>query len=198
MLTTNIYTTKYNNNRDNLKMGEKAELKFIDVAIKFGWDLTQSALEEDKRKHWDYIISKDGKEYKVDVKAMKRLAKHVGEPQDEWIWIELQGWGNPGWLYGGIADLIAFEMKYGFLIVKREDIKKIILEKVDLYTKVANAEDAKYKLHKRNTGDISTMVRAEDLEEVVWERWIYGNTDNNSEKIFLDKNRKQMQTDSRI
>lgn len=167
----NTYKCEYDTNNTG-KMGVDAEVKFEKIAVQRGWKFIPATVDEDRKEHWDCTISNGINQYKVDVKAMKRLYRYDKEPQDEWLWIELKGWGynNDGWLYGK-ADIIAFEMSYGFLLVKRKDIKKVVLNKVDLTARVTNSIDAKYKTYKRHTGDLSTLIQAKDLEEVEHIKW---------------------------
>lgn len=167
----NSYKCIYDTNNTG-KMGTNAELKFEQVAQQYGWKIISAEKREDIKEHWDYKIIKNNLEYKVDVKAMKRLYRYDENTQDKWLWIELKGWGynNDGWLYGK-ADIIAFEMSYGFLLVKRSDLKKIVLEKVDMSNKVTNSIDAKYKLYERHTKDISTLIQAKDVESVRHVKW---------------------------
>lgn len=112
-------------NRDSLELGENAQNKFKKMAETKGWTVTDASSQEDIDEHWDFLIKKDDKNTKVDVKAMKRINRNDANLQDEFTWIEIHGVrpNDEGWLYGGKADHLAFETKTGFIIVIRRNYK---------------------------------------------------------------------------
>jgi len=94
--------------------------------------------------------------------------------QDEWIWIELHGVRehDRGWLYDGKADLIAFEKKGAFVIVRRDDLTKLVEQLVDMNTTVYLAKDARYKVYSRpGRPDKITMIETEKLAGIRWDEW---------------------------
>ncbi|MBN2092116.1 hypothetical protein JW964_21030, partial [candidate division KSB1 bacterium] len=120
-------------NKDSLEIGEKAEQLFTKIAIQKGWKVTPAPSKSNIDDHWDLLLEKGDKKFTIDVKAMKRLRRQDLQVQDEWIWIELHGVRvqDPGWLLAGKADLLAFEKKDSFLIVKRTDLIKFLPQLVD-------------------------------------------------------------------
>lgn len=169
-----IAPNKFDKNGLNLKQGLQAEHLFAQIARAKGWEIYEPSSYQDINEHWDMEIRKGEESYKVDVKAMKRLNRSNSAPQDEWHWIELHGVrkNDEGWLYGGKADLIAFETKSSFIIVKREDLIKFIEDKVDFSTKVSSSYDAKYKIYQRkNRYDKLTLVKTDDLRKIKWNEW---------------------------
>ena len=55
-----------------------------------GWTVTVASSQEDDE-HWDFLLKKDDKNTKVDVKAMKRINRNDANLQDEYTWIEIHG-----------------------------------------------------------------------------------------------------------
>ena len=93
--------------------------------------------------------------------------------QDEHVWIELHGVrkDDNGWLYGK-ADLIAFELKNSFRIVRRADLLSLVKNLVDFNTRVEKPIEALYKLYSRSgRSDSLTIIRAEDLLKITSLEW---------------------------
>lgn len=116
-------------NRGCMEMDDLTTSIFIFEAGKRGWSVTRANKRQDIDEHWDWLISKDGKEFKVDIKSLKRVDSNK-EPDDSMICLEYTNVnGDPGWLRGK-ADFICFMIKEGLLFVKREDLlaysKKIV------------------------------------------------------------------------
>ena len=107
----NKYDTK-----DCLNLGDRAEVIFKKIARSKGWDVKEATERQNIDEHWDYLIKKDSKSFKVDVKAMKRISRSNQDVQDSWFWVEFHGVRSydRGWLYDGKADLIAVERKIHF------------------------------------------------------------------------------------
>ena len=77
-----------------------------------------------------------------------------------------------GWLYDGKADLIAFEKKGAFVIVRRDDLTKLVEQLVDMNTTVYLAKDARYKVYSRpGRPDKITMIETEKLAGIRWDEW---------------------------
>lgn len=169
--------TKNSRNRfdkkDSLELGQRAEDAFARIASQRGWKVESAPERGNIDDHYDYVISKEGQTFKVEVKSKKRISRSDGGTQDELIWVELHGVRekDPGWLFGK-ADLIAFELKSSFRIVKRKDLLKRINELLDFSKYVDKPEDALYKQYSRpGRPDLLTMIKVEDLREVIWEEW---------------------------
>jgi len=136
-----VKKNKYDPTGENLKRGKKAENAFKEILKKHGFNPIPSTEQEDINEHWDFKIKKKGKEYKIDVKSMKKIGRKDEEVQDRWHWIELHGVrkNDKGWLYGGKADFIAFETKESFLIVRRLNFANICLGGANVPEKMENS-----------------------------------------------------------
>jgi hypothetical protein len=170
--------TKNSRNRfdkkDSLELGRRAEDAFARLAIQHGFTVTASSGKENKDEHIDYIIERNGKSKKVDVKSLKRKSRADKELQDEFLWIELHSVrkNNKGWLYDGNADLIAFELSKSFRLVERLELIKLVQKLVDFETKVTSSKDALYKVYSRkDRPDLLTMIKSDDLSEIKYVDW---------------------------
>jgi hypothetical protein len=169
--------TKNSRNRydkkDSLELGQKAESLFAKSALKHGWEVEPAPEDGNKNEHYDYIMRKDGRSLMVEVKSLKRMGRKDSEVQDEHIWIELHGVrkDDQGWLYGR-ADLIAFELKNSFRIVRRTDLLDLVKKLVDFNTKVEKSSQALYKLYSRSgRSDSLTIIKANDLLRITSLEW---------------------------
>jgi hypothetical protein len=165
----NRYDTK-----DSLELGRRAEDRFARLAVKHGFKITASSGRANMDGHFDYVMERDGKAYKVDVKSRKRVAREENETQDQFIWIELHGVrkDDRGWLYDGQADLIAFELTQSFRVVDRLELIALVEQLVNLEEKVSSAKDALYKVYSRKRRpDLLTMIRSEDLKGIRHAEW---------------------------
>jgi hypothetical protein len=78
---------------------------------------------------------------------------------------------DQGWLYGK-ADLIAFELKNSFRIVRRTELLDLVEKLVDFNTKVEKSRQALYKLYSRSgRSDSLTMIKANDLLKITSLEW---------------------------
>jgi len=169
--------TKNSRNRydkkDSLELGQNAESLFAKSALKHGWLIEPASEDSNKNEHFDYIMSKDGRSLNVEVKSRKRMGRKDSAVQDEHVWIELHGVrkDDNGWLYGK-ADLIAFELKNSFRIVRRADLLSLVKNLVDFNTRVEKPTEALYKLYSRSgRSDSLTIIRAEDLLKITSLEW---------------------------
>jgi hypothetical protein len=63
-------------------------------------------------------------------------------------------------------------MNASFRIVKRLDLVALVCKSIDYKSKVNSPQDALYKAYSGSgRSDILTMLRYEDLKEVLWEEW---------------------------
>ncbi|MBC8263753.1 MAG: hypothetical protein H8E47_06485 [Anaerolineales bacterium] len=161
--------------RDCLEIGQRAEAVFARIAVQKGWKVTAASNYANINDHWDLLIQKGTEGYRVDVKGMKRLSRRDSNVQDEWIWIELHGVRehDRGWLYDGKAELMAFEKKGSFVIVKRDDLIKLVEQLVDLNTTIHSARAARYRVYSRpGRPDRITMIETEKLKSIEWDEWL--------------------------
>jgi hypothetical protein len=170
--------TKNSRNRfdkkDSLELGRRAEDAFARLAIGHGFKVTASSEMGNIDEHFDYVIERDGKSKKVDVKSIKRKSRGDKEFQDQFLWIELHSVreNNKGWLYAGKADLIAFELKKSFRMVERLELIKLVEKLVDFEAKATTSKDALYKVYSRKDRfDWLTMIRSEDLLGIKYVDW---------------------------
>lgn len=115
-------------------MGRDAAERFIKMAKDRGFDVTLANSQQDRLEHWDVCITKPdlGIDTKIEIKSMKRKNRWDNKPQSEWICVELKGiTGYPGWLYGK-ADVMAFEIETGFLLVAREELVEVVEKNIDV------------------------------------------------------------------
>jgi len=157
-----------------LEIGQKAEDVFASIATERGWKVTVASNYANIHDHWDLLIEKGAERYRVDVKGMKRLSRHDVSVQDQWMWIELHGVRehDRGWLYDGKAELIAFETKASFIIVRRNDLIKLVEQLVDMNATARPAKQARYKVYSRpGRPDKITMMETEKLAGIRWDEW---------------------------
>lgn len=169
--------TKNSRNRydrkDSLELGQSAESLFAKSAIKHGWVVVPASEESNINEHFDYIMSRDKKSLKVEVKSRKRMRRGDPELQDEYLWVEIHGVrkNDQGWLYGD-ADLIAFEMTNSFRLVRRADLARLIGRLVDFNEMVDTPKDALYKLYsRRDRHDLLAMIKTDDLLQITALDW---------------------------
>lgn len=158
--------------KDSLELGQDAESRFATVAQQKGWAVVEASKEANIEDHYDYEISKDGHQYRVDVKSKKRVSRKTKTVQDDFIWVEFRTVRDTkGWLFGS-ADLIAFENQNGFKIVERKALVRLINRLVKLHVKVSKPGDALYKVYTRKgRPDEITLIKASDLDSILWDEW---------------------------
>lgn len=159
--------------KDSLELGRSAESSFAQTAVKHGWTVEPASKESNINEHFDYIMNKDGKSFRVEVKSRKRMGRGDMDVQDDYVWVEIHGVrkDDQGWLYGN-ADLIAFEMTTSFRLVRRADLAALIGKLVDFNAMVDAPKDALYKLYSRaGRHDLLTMIRSSDLKKITSLEW---------------------------
>jgi hypothetical protein len=134
--------------------------EFAWLAERRGWTVTRASGAQDRGEHWDVCIQRGGQSYRVDVKARSKIQRRDPLPQDTWHWVELRGIVDDGWLFGGKADLIAFQTSDSFVLVPRGDLALHVRYHVDPEDAVADPRRSAYRVyHRRDTGE-STRPRA--------------------------------------
>jgi hypothetical protein len=85
------------------------------------------------------------------------------------IWIELHGsWpDNNGWLYDGKSDLLAFETKESFVLVKRSALIELVESKVDKNKRVHNSSEALYCIYNRRGFEQLTFLSIYDIVDIM-------------------------------
>jgi len=159
--------------KDSLELGEKAEELFVEIARKSGWQVSDSSKDENINEHWDFRIVKDELDFRVEVKAAKRIHRNDRGVQFEYTWVEIHGVRpkDTGWLFGK-ADLIAFEKETSFIFIKRLDLLAVVNKKVNLVAKVSDPRDALYKIYMRDKRkDKLTLLPSNDIEEIKFMEW---------------------------
>lgn len=160
--------------KDSLEIGESAQSHFAKMARRKSWQVTPAPGECDRNEHWDFLIEKGKRKFKVDVKSRKRIGRGDVAFQDEWIWIELHSVrkNDAGWLYGGSSDLIAFETKDSFVMVRRGDLIRLVEKLVDFNSRVSASKDAKYKIYRRrNRPDKITLIELAKVKTLKFAEW---------------------------
>lgn len=152
-------------------IGNIGEDTFTKQAKSRGYTTVKALKEQDMYGHYDIIISKDDKSFKVDVKGLKRKYRDGPIITDE-MWIEFYNVrGALGWIYGS-GDWIAQQTDTStFYIFDRTDLIKQInpLVKWNLPV-VKSPSQALYRLYQRwNRQDIVTKIKLEDVKPLyIW------------------------------
>lgn len=146
--------------------GTQAEKLFLKTANEYNCKLIRKANpNEDKFEHWDFLLSKNEKQFTIDIKAHKHEYRN-GPLLKYWFWFEFKNVkGNKGWLFGQ-ADYIAFEYFGKFLLYNRKELAKIVVSLVDTKCLVKKPKEAKYKLYQRHgREDQVSLIKISDLPE---------------------------------
>jgi hypothetical protein len=153
--------------RASVMSGAEAEVTFRQAITMAGWRILAKATDQqDRSEHWDFKIGKGSEVYTVDVKAMKSLQRG-GDTQDQYICCELHGTAphSLGWLYGGKADLIAFQFAGGFYLVSRVRLGALVKKLVRLGDVVFNSAEAIYRVYSRKENEWVSWIRTSDLHK---------------------------------
>lgn len=144
--------------------GLEKELNFKKIAEKNGFFCEKSKKNQDIYEHWDFNITKDNVNLKVDVKGIKKIDRNDSDPQDTWIWLEIMNVnGEKGWCYGE-NDGIFFETFKKWFFVKKEVLQKIIENKVKKEL-VDDPNLAYYKCYRRHgRKDVTTLIKTSDIK----------------------------------
>ena len=167
-----MFRNQYDSNH-SFELGEEAEKEFCRLAIENGFTVFPAVAYTDMHEHIDFIICKcTEREYSVDVKGMKRISRN-GEPQDKQIWIELHGVNkdNEGWLYGGKAYFIAFQMEFGFYLVRRTDLIGLVEKYVHFDVIVDYPEQAQFCVYQRLGREDKLTLIPSCLLKTIWNRF---------------------------
>lgn len=146
-----------------LNAGLKAEISFVDVANKKGYEVLNATKDANIHKHIDLYLTRHENVISVDVKSRKKLSRRDNEYNDDLTWIEFKNVrGNDGWLYGK-ADKIVFEREKDFVLVDRAMLQHFCEQKVSEVF-VSTSKEALYKKYQRpNRKDVITLVKLDDV-----------------------------------
>jgi hypothetical protein len=158
--------------------------EFAQVAERRGWAVTRASVAQDRGEHWDVCIERGEESYRVDVKARSKIRRRDPIPQDVWHWVELRGIVDDGWLFGGKADLIAFQTSDSFVLVRRGELAAHVRYHVDPEDTVADPRRSEYRVyHRRDTSEsararatgsdrgILTLIPTGRLRQLAYEEW---------------------------
>jgi len=168
--------TKFKHNLDNHNcsdMGFSAEVIFKKLAEEKGYSLRVAGREE-QYSHVDFILNKDGKEWRVDVKGAKRKKRTDESVDYSVIWCELKnGNGGEGWLSKeNGASHIAFELENEFILVGRKDLLGLVEKICNLEKMVGQSKNALYCGYKRfGRRDLLSLIKTEDLKQIHHSTW---------------------------
>lgn len=144
MATANEYTNDF-----SLNNGQNAENAFAVLAISKGYLVRESNPNEDRIGHYDFTLSKGGKNLKVEVKSKKMFRiLHKGRMIADFFLVEFLGVaGFAGWTYGK-ADVFAFEWDNGFYLVPSRTFREVA-EKLCTNEWVTDKKNMLYKRYGR-------------------------------------------------
>lgn len=137
--------------------------------------LKRATKQQDMFDHIDWFAG----EHSYDVKSLKKRRAKDNTVDSTIVWIEFKNVrGNLGWLYGK-AQRIAFELEDEFIIVNREDLRKVA-ESLTIKKYVTSPEP--YHLYGRTfthqqeiekgyrCQDVMTFLYLSDIEEIIVDR----------------------------
>ena len=168
--------TKFKHNLDNhdcADRGFSAEVIFKQLAEEKGYSV-KIASREMQYSHVDFVLNKDNKEWRVDVKGAKKKKRTDDLVDYSVIWLEFRnGNGGFGWLVreNGCSH-IAFELENEFILVGRKELKELADKLCNLEKKVDAAKKAMYCGYKRfGRQDLLSLIKTEDLKQIPHSIW---------------------------
>ena len=144
--------------------GQNAEDEFIALARAQGYAVRMATSYEDRIKHFDCVLLKNGKSHKVEIKSKKNFCIwHKGRRIKDFFLVEFVGVaGHAGWLYGE-ADLVAFQEENGFYLVPRKTLVEVA-EKLCSEEFVDHRENMLYKTYgRRDRKDEVSAILVNDV-----------------------------------
>ena len=139
--------------------GQEVETSFGDILDRRGIKYREATLDE-QYQHFDYVTDRGT----VDVKARKRINRSDNSEQDELVWLEFKNTaGKKGWLTSDV-DFIAFERAEDFVLVRRQSLYQMAIDKCNLDDRVSRGSEALYKGYQRSgRRDLLSIVKMEDI-----------------------------------
>jgi len=153
-------------NKTQVLNGLETEIRFKSFIENLGFKGIKVGAAYDMNHHYDINISAN-----IEIKGMKALRRGE-EVQDEWHWIEVKGVADEGWLYNSHADMIAFETKKSWIVVRPTNLIDYV-ERFVGHEFVEKPLLAQYKLYRRKgRNDAITLIKSDDLRHigVEWEK----------------------------
>lgn len=181
---------KFKHNLDNhncSEMGFTAEVLFKQLAEEKGYSVRVAGRQE-QFSHVDFILNKEEKEWKVDVKGAKKIKRTDNQPCYEHLWLEFKtGHGKDGWLVANKGcDTLAFELEHEFVLVARKELKKLAEKLCNLEKRVDSSKKALYCGYKRfGRQDLLSLIKTEDLKQIPHSIWPKQNTTSQLESSSL-------------
>jgi hypothetical protein len=177
--------------------GVNAELTFRLMALLKNYTVKMASAKDNIVNHIDIWMTDgtDQKKIGVDVKSRKHFTqiekkRTLSENGEELVWIELHGKSekSKGWLFGGKANMYAFELMNGFYLVKNSDLTDYVNENVNFNTIVNDASQAILKVYQRDmsTHDRTTLIPIFQVEGTFWDFDILNASSPN--KQYVGKN----------
>lgn len=167
---------KFKHNLDNhdcADRGFSAEVVFKQLAEEKGYSV-RVARREEQFSHVDFVLNKDDKEWRVDVKGAKKKKRTDESVDYSVLWLEFRN-GNGGWGWltkENGASHIAFELEKEFILVNRRELKELTEKLCNLEKMVDSAKKALYCGYKRfGRRDLLTLIKTEDLKQINHSIW---------------------------
>lgn len=139
---------------------------FENVMVSNGIPFRKSNEHQDSKEHIDYFFKLNGKELSVDLKSNKNLLdKDFGNPDYDWIWVELKNVrGEAGSLHGK-ADLIGIVFPDKVLLVGRKALLEMFERKCTNRT-APSRDEAFYSFYTRaGRKDVISKVSLTDVQK---------------------------------
>jgi hypothetical protein len=168
------YQNKYDKDGTCAAVGQKAEDIFKSLAEERGYVVEVSSREQ-QFNHIDFILKKDGSQWKIDIKGAKKISRANEKPCFEHIWIEKKNCrGQDGWILGASSH-IAFQQEDHFIIVPRKDLLKLVEKLCDFDKLVTQSKKALYCGYRRfGRQDLLTLIKTTDLYQIKYTIWEKG------------------------
>ena len=124
--------------------------------------------------HVDFILKKDGQQWKFECKGRKKIRRADEDFADHITWIEFKRTdGRNGWIYGNY-DYLAIEQKSEFIIIARKDLLNLAEKLVDRTKTVDKAHKAHNISYRRfgRRDEISYISTSEikKLKIKIWDK----------------------------
>lgn len=163
---------KYDHTGQAFALGKDAEERFVEIAKKRGWEVHPASAYANMVLGYDFYIVRNYDKRKIEVKSEKKISRQDKVTQGEYLWIEFSNInGDKGWVYKE-SDFVAFEHSGEFWLVPTKKLAERAESLVnDVW--VDKPADALYNLYQRkDRDDILTLLKYEDIEDLVTEKWI--------------------------